>query len=116
MAKFTPIPAVDIRGGRCVRLVQGDFSRETQYADDPTEMARHWQAEGAQRLHVVDLDGARGGGRANANAVPPLLRSGAWPAPGGGRVRPGAGTPRDPATSPGPGGGRAGGASRRPNP
>ena len=47
--QFTPIPAIDIRGGKCVRLVQGDFGRETRYADDPVEMARHWEAEGAQR-------------------------------------------------------------------
>ena len=54
-------PAIDISEGQAVRLVQGDFSREKAYADDPAEMARHWQAEGAQRLHVVDLDGARTG-------------------------------------------------------
>ena len=84
---FTPIPAVDIRGGRCVRLVQGDFSRETQYADDPTEMARHWQAEGAQRLHVVDLDGARDGVRANANVIRRLLRSVDVPVQVGGGIR-----------------------------
>ncbi|HYY87852.1 MAG TPA: 1-(5-phosphoribosyl)-5-[(5-phosphoribosylamino)methylideneamino]imidazole-4-carboxamide isomerase [Chloroflexota bacterium] len=72
---FTPIPAVDIRGGRCVRLVQGDFARETRYADDPAEMARHWQAEGAQRLHVVDLDGARDGVRVNASVIAQLLAS-----------------------------------------
>jgi phosphoribosylformimino-5-aminoimidazole carboxamide ribotide isomerase len=72
---FTPIPAVDIRGGHCVRLVQGDFSRETQYADDPAEMARHWQSEGATRIHVVDLDGAREGVRSNAAVIARLLRS-----------------------------------------
>jgi phosphoribosylformimino-5-aminoimidazole carboxamide ribotide isomerase len=55
------IPAVDIRGGRAVRLRQGDFERETVYADDPLEAARRWVEAGARRLHVVDLDGARGG-------------------------------------------------------
>jgi phosphoribosylformimino-5-aminoimidazole carboxamide ribotide isomerase len=87
MAHFTPIPAVDIRGGRCVRLVQGDFSRETRYADDPAEMARHWERQGAQRLHVVDLDGARDGVRANAEVVQRLLRSVTIPVQVGGGVR-----------------------------
>jgi phosphoribosylformimino-5-aminoimidazole carboxamide ribotide isomerase len=84
---FTPIPAVDIRGGRCVRLVQGDFARETQYADDPAEMARHWQAEGAQRLHVVDLDGARDGVRSNSDVIRRLLRSVDVPVQVGGGIR-----------------------------
>jgi phosphoribosylformimino-5-aminoimidazole carboxamide ribotide isomerase len=53
------IPAIDIRGGRCVRLVQGDYSRETVYGDDPVAMARRWAEAGARRLHVVDLDGAK---------------------------------------------------------
>lgn len=56
------IPAIDLRGGKCVRLVHGDFARETIYGDDPTAMARHWQASGASILHVVDLDGAKAGG------------------------------------------------------
>jgi phosphoribosylformimino-5-aminoimidazole carboxamide ribotide isomerase len=84
---FTPIPAVDIRGGRCVRLVQGDFARETRYADDPAEMARHWQAQGATRLHVVDLDGARDGRRANRDVIRRLLRSVDVPVQVGGGVR-----------------------------
>src|SRR6266851_9353341 len=87
MASFTPIPAIDIRGGRCVRLVEGDFARETWYADDPAEMARHWAAEGAQRLHVVDLDGARDGIRANADVVRRLLGSIQIPVQVGGGVR-----------------------------
>jgi phosphoribosylformimino-5-aminoimidazole carboxamide ribotide isomerase len=84
---FTPIPAVDIRGGRCVRLVQGDFGRETRYADDPAEMARRWQDEGAQRLHVVDLDGARDGIRANAAVIARLLQSVSIPVQVGGGIR-----------------------------
>jgi phosphoribosylformimino-5-aminoimidazole carboxamide ribotide isomerase len=55
------LPAVDIRGGRAVRLRQGDFADETVYADDPLEAARAWVDQGARRLHVVDLDGARAG-------------------------------------------------------
>jgi phosphoribosylformimino-5-aminoimidazole carboxamide ribotide isomerase len=84
---FTPIPAVDIRGGRCVRLVQGDFARETRYADDPAEMARHWAAEGATRLHVVDLDGARDGVRANAETIARLIAAVSIPVQVGGGVR-----------------------------
>jgi phosphoribosylformimino-5-aminoimidazole carboxamide ribotide isomerase len=55
------IPAIDLRGGRCVRLYQGDYGRETVVGDDPVAMARHWQDAGARLLHVVDLDGARAG-------------------------------------------------------
>ncbi|HLZ27878.1 MAG TPA: 1-(5-phosphoribosyl)-5-[(5-phosphoribosylamino)methylideneamino]imidazole-4-carboxamide isomerase [Chloroflexota bacterium] len=87
MTGFQPIPAVDIRAGRCVQLVQGDFARETAYGDDPAEMARHWQAEGAQRLHVVDLDGARDGVRGNAAAISKLLASVDIPVQVGGGVR-----------------------------
>jgi phosphoribosylformimino-5-aminoimidazole carboxamide ribotide isomerase len=54
-------PAIDIRDGRAVRLLQGRFDRETVYADDPLEAARRWVGQGARRLHVVDLDGARDG-------------------------------------------------------
>ncbi|HEY8173493.1 MAG TPA: 1-(5-phosphoribosyl)-5-[(5-phosphoribosylamino)methylideneamino]imidazole-4-carboxamide isomerase [Dehalococcoidia bacterium] len=53
------IPAIDIRGGKCVRLVQGDYGRETVFGDDPVAMAERWVALGARRLHVVDLDGAK---------------------------------------------------------
>jgi phosphoribosylformimino-5-aminoimidazole carboxamide ribotide isomerase len=87
MTGFQPIPAVDIRGGRCVQLVQGDFARETAYGDDPAEMARHWQAQGASRLHVVDLDGARDGVRANAAAISKLIDSVEIPVQVGGGVR-----------------------------
>lgn len=55
------IPAIDLRGGRAVRLYQGDYRRETVYGDDPVAVARAWAAAGAPRLHVVDLDGARVG-------------------------------------------------------
>ncbi|MBX6753511.1 1-(5-phosphoribosyl)-5-[(5-phosphoribosylamino)methylideneamino]imidazole-4-carboxamide isomerase [Thermorudis peleae] len=55
------IPAIDLRAGRCVRLVQGDFARERVYGDDPVDVARHWAECGAPLLHVVDLDGAIAG-------------------------------------------------------
>ena len=55
------IPAIDVRDGACIRLEQGDFSRDTRYADDPVEVARRFAAHGARLLHLVDLDGARGG-------------------------------------------------------
>ena len=51
------IPAIDLRDGKCVRLVQGDFTRMTVYADDPVEMACQWKAQGGERLHLVDLTG-----------------------------------------------------------
>src|SRR5262245_30080707 len=55
-------PAIDLRRGRCVRLVQGDFDRETVYGDDPLLVARHFADEGARWVHVVDLDASRGDG------------------------------------------------------
>lgn len=84
---FQPIPAVDIRGGRCVRLLRGDFLNETTYADDPVEMARRWEGEGAGRLHVVDLDGARDGQRANAEVIRRLICAVQVPVQVGGGVR-----------------------------
>ncbi len=58
---FDVIPAIDLRGGRVVRLQQGDFGRETVYDDDPVEVAERFADAGATILHVVDLDGARAG-------------------------------------------------------
>jgi phosphoribosylformimino-5-aminoimidazole carboxamide ribotide isomerase len=62
-------PAIDLRGGRCVRLVEGDFGRETVYGDDPVAVARAFQAAGARWIHVVDLDAARTGEPANRAVV-----------------------------------------------
>jgi phosphoribosylformimino-5-aminoimidazole carboxamide ribotide isomerase len=59
------IPAIDIRGAHAVRLVQGDYERETAFDDDPAAAARRWVADGAPALHVVDLDGARAGSPVN---------------------------------------------------
>ena len=63
------IPAIDLRDGCCVRLTQGDYARETVFSDDPVEMARRWAGEGATRIHVVDLDGARDGRPINDDVV-----------------------------------------------
>jgi phosphoribosylformimino-5-aminoimidazole carboxamide ribotide isomerase len=62
-------PAIDIRGGRCVRLIEGDFDRETTYDSDPSSAARRWVEAGAEWLHVVDLDGAVAGRPVNGEAV-----------------------------------------------
>lgn len=80
-------PAIDLRGGRCVRLEQGDFSRETVFGDDPAAMARHWVEQGATRLHLVDLDGARSGEPLNAAAVTAILAAVTIPCQLGGGVR-----------------------------
>jgi phosphoribosylformimino-5-aminoimidazole carboxamide ribotide isomerase len=62
-------PAIDIRGGRAVRLLQGDYERETAYDSDPVDAARRWADDGAEFLHVVDLDGAKAGSPQNLEAV-----------------------------------------------
>jgi phosphoribosylformimino-5-aminoimidazole carboxamide ribotide isomerase len=63
------IPAIDLRGGRVVRLIEGDFGRETTYDTDPLVAVRRWVGEGARRLHVVDLDGARAGRQVQAGLI-----------------------------------------------
>lgn len=62
-------PAIDLRGGRCVRLVEGDFARETVFDADPAAAARRWADAGAEWLHVVDLDGSVAGEPVNADAI-----------------------------------------------
>ena len=81
------IPAVDIRGGKCVRLDQGDYDRETVFADDPVRMARRWQSGGATRLHVVDLDGARDGIPRNEDVVRRVIAAVNIPVEVGGGLR-----------------------------
>ena len=80
------IPAIDIRGGRCVRLHQGRYDRETVFDRDPVDAARRWIDAGATRLHVVDLDGARSGDPVNLPHVARIARLGA-PVQCGGGVR-----------------------------
>jgi len=69
------IPAIDIQNGNCVRLRQGDFSQETIFHDNPVDMAKKWAEEGAERLHLVDLDGARLGSPVNIKIVSDICKS-----------------------------------------
>ena len=80
-------PAIDLRGGSCVRLKQGDYRRETVFGDDPAAMARHWVALGAERLHLVDLDGAREGRPVNSQSVRAIVRAVGVPCELGGGIR-----------------------------
>ncbi len=80
-------PAIDLRGGRCVRLAQGDFARETVYGEDPASMARSWIDGGAERLHLVDLDGARDGTQANRESVRAIVEAIDVPCQLGGGIR-----------------------------
>jgi phosphoribosylformimino-5-aminoimidazole carboxamide ribotide isomerase len=81
------IPAVDIRGGRCVRLEQGDYARETVFGEDPLAVAKRWEAAGARRLHVVDLDGARDGRPGNEAIIRKILGAVSVPVQVGGGIR-----------------------------
>lgn len=84
---FEIIPAIDIRGGKCVRLYQGDYAQETVFGEDPLEMALRWEGEGAERLHVVDLDAARSGEPVNLQIISRLARALRIPVQMGGGVR-----------------------------
>jgi phosphoribosylformimino-5-aminoimidazole carboxamide ribotide isomerase len=81
------LPAIDLRGGKCVRLYQGDYGRETVYADDPLEVAKRFEGQGAGLLHVVDLDGARQGYPANLEVVGKIAESLSIPVQFGGGIR-----------------------------
>lgn len=81
------IPAIDLRDGRCVRLYQGDYDRETVFSDDPTSVALKWQDMGAPRLHVVDLDGAATGVPANLEALGRICEAVSVPIQTGGGIR-----------------------------
>lgn len=87
MSSFTIFPAVDLKGGRCVRLRQGRAEDETVYGDDPLEMARRWVAEGAQWLHVVDLDGAFRGSPAQHEIIGHMVKAVSVPVQVGGGIR-----------------------------
>lgn len=68
------IPAVDIRGGKCVRLYQGDYKRETVFDEDPVRAALTWYSQGARWLHIVDLDGAATGEPKNVEVVEQIMK------------------------------------------
>jgi phosphoribosylformimino-5-aminoimidazole carboxamide ribotide isomerase len=87
MSEFTVIPAIDLKGGRCVRLRQGRAEDVTVYSDDPLEMARRWVAEGAQYLHIVDLDGAFEGHPVHTGVIARIARAIAIPIEVGGGLR-----------------------------
>lgn len=82
-------PAIDLKGGKCVRLLQGDFDRVTTYGDDPVAIAHQWKEMGAQWLHIVDLDGARTGQSSDENvaAIQQIAASAGLPLQVGGGVR-----------------------------
>lgn len=84
---FTVIPAIDLKGGRCVRLRQGRADEVTAYSDDPVGMARRWEAEGAAFLHVVDLDGAFQGKPAHLGAIEQIVKAIRIPVEVGGGLR-----------------------------
>jgi phosphoribosylformimino-5-aminoimidazole carboxamide ribotide isomerase len=84
---FELIPAVDLKGGKCVRLQEGIASRSTEYSSDPVTMALHWEALGAVRLHLVDLDGAFSGEAAHLEIAKSIFKSLKIPVEFGGGLR-----------------------------
>src|SRR5947209_11496136 len=81
------LPAIDIRGGQCVRLRQGDYAQETVFGADPAAMARRWVAEGATYLHLVDLDGAKEGRPINGESIRAIVEAAGVPCQLGGGLR-----------------------------
>ena len=80
-------PAIDLRGGKCVRLLQGDYDRETVFGDDPVAMVRRFVAQGAKRLHIVDLDGAKAGRPVQADLIGRMVAAAGVPCQLGGGIR-----------------------------
>jgi phosphoribosylformimino-5-aminoimidazole carboxamide ribotide isomerase len=87
MRSLEVIPAIDLLGGCCVRLLQGDYTQQTVYADDPVVVAQHWASLGAPRLHVVDLEGARAGEPRQLAVVEAICRAVSIPVQLGGGIR-----------------------------
>jgi len=81
------IPAIDLKGGKCVRLYQGDYGQETVFSQEPVDVARRWQELGARRLHIVDLDGAARGQLCHASLVEEIARLVVIPLQIGGGLR-----------------------------
>jgi phosphoribosylformimino-5-aminoimidazole carboxamide ribotide isomerase len=87
MTEFIIYPAIDIRGGKCVRLVRGDYNQETVFADSPVEMAQQWAQQGASWMHLVDLDGAKEGKPLNQGVILEIAQSVNIPLQVGGGIR-----------------------------
>jgi len=87
MSKFIIYPAIDIRGGKCVRLLQGDYNKETVYHDDPVAVAKEWEAQGGQWIHLVDLDGAKAGHPVNHELIGRIAQAVKVPVQVGGGLR-----------------------------
>jgi phosphoribosylformimino-5-aminoimidazole carboxamide ribotide isomerase len=81
------IPAIDLKGGKCVRLRQGEFTQVETYTEDPVKYAQRWEQEGAKRLHIVDLDGARTGMPQNLDPIRQIMRRVSIPVQLGGGIR-----------------------------
>jgi phosphoribosylformimino-5-aminoimidazole carboxamide ribotide isomerase len=84
---FEVIPAIDLKGGKCVRLQEGVASRSTEYSNDPLAMALYWQEQGAPRLHLIDLDGAFSGHATHLTVAKSIFRSLKIPVQFGGGLR-----------------------------
>jgi phosphoribosylformimino-5-aminoimidazole carboxamide ribotide isomerase len=81
------IPAIDLRNGKCVRLYQGDYGKETVFSNKPVEIALRWQSEGARRIHIVDLDGAARGEPGNLETIEDMIAAIDIPVQFGGGIR-----------------------------
>ena len=84
---MTIYPAIDIIDGACVRLVQGDYSQKTKFADDPCEVAKKWQSLGGEFIHIVDLDGAKSGDTPNFELIKKIAAAVDIPIEVGGGIR-----------------------------
>lgn len=87
MSSLTLYPAIDILGGKCVRLKQGDYNQETVFHESPVEVAKNWATQGAEWIHLVDLDGAKEGKPVNANVIGEIARAVDVPVQVGGGLR-----------------------------
>jgi phosphoribosylformimino-5-aminoimidazole carboxamide ribotide isomerase len=85
--KMEIIPAIDLKGGKCVRLYQGDYNQETVFSEDPVDVARHWKSLGAKRIHVVDLDGAAKGKICHFKIISDIAGAVSIPVQVGGGIR-----------------------------
>jgi phosphoribosylformimino-5-aminoimidazole carboxamide ribotide isomerase len=81
------IPAIDLKNGKCVRLAQGDFQRATIYSENPVEIAEQWRAQGAERIHIVDLDGSLAGSPRNRAVILEIVKAIPIPIELGGGIR-----------------------------